>query len=261
MLVALDVGNTQTLIGLYSEKTADLIDHWRITSHPHITGDEVALVLEQLLGFHGFSLDADISGLAVSSVVPTITAALRTMSEKYLGRPALVIGPGVRTGMPIRYDDPKELGADRIADAVGAFDLYGGPTIVVDFGTATTVDAVSAKGEFLGGVIVPGLELSFEALWARAAGLRRVELVAPRSVIGRSTPDSLRSGALWGYGAQVDGLCRRFMDELNAPATVVATGGLAAVIHPYSDAIEHLEPWLTLHGLRLVYERNRTERG
>ncbi|MCU1344554.1 MAG: pantothenate kinase, type [Acidimicrobiia bacterium] len=257
MLLAIDVGNTQTLVGLYSAGSAELIDHWRITSRLHATGDELALIFQQLLSFHGFSLDTDITGVAVSSVVPTITAALRTMSEKYLEQPALVIGPGVRTGMPIRYDDPKELGADRIADAVGAFDLYGGPTIVVDFGTATTVDAVSAAGEFLGGVIVPGLELSFEALWSRAAGLRRVELIAPRSVIGRSTPDSLRSGALWGYGAQVDGLCRRFMDELDAPATVVATGGLATVIRPYSDAIEHLEPWLTLHGLRLVYERNR----
>jgi type III pantothenate kinase len=257
VLLAVDVGNTQTLVGLYAADEPVLVDHWRINTHADRTSDEYALLVQEFLAFHGFSFDADIGGLVLSSVVPKVTAALRAMTEKYFGFAALVIGPGVRTGMPIRYEDPKELGADRIADAIGAYDLYGGPTIVIDFGTATTVDAVSAAGEYLGGAIIPGIEVSLDALWSKAAGLRRVELTAPRSVIGRSTPDSLRSGALWGFGAQVDGLCRRFMVELGGPATVVATGGLAPVIQPYSDMIEHLEPWLTLHGLRLVYERNR----
>ena len=161
--------------------------------------------------------------------------------------------------MPILYDNPKEVGADRIANAVGAYDLYGGPTVIVDFGTATTFDAVSGKGEYLGGAIVPGIEISLDALFERAAALRRVELAEPRNVIGRSTVESLQSGAVYGFTSQVDGMCERFREELG-DVTVVATGGLAAVIAPLSRSIEHHEPWLTLHGLRLIYERNRTSR-
>lgn len=256
MLLAIDVGNTQTLIGLFADGRAEMVDHWRISTVDHRTSDEYALVIQEFLAFHGFSFDDDVNGFAVSSVVPRVTFALRAMCDKYFGFPALVIEPGVRTGMPIRYDDPKEVGADRIVNAVGAFDLYGGPTIVIDFGTATTVDVVSAKGEYLGGAIVPGIEISLDALFERAAGLRRVELVVPRNVIGRTTAESIQSGALWGFSGQVDGICRRFMSELGE-CTVVATGGLAPVITPFSEVIAHHEPWLTLHGLRLVWERNR----
>ena len=182
------------------------------------------------------------------------------MSLRYFGFAPLIVEPGVRTGMPILYDNPKEVGADRIANAVGAYDLYGGPTIIVDFGTATTFDAVSAKGEYLGGAIVPGVEISLDALFERAAALRRVELAEPRNVIGRSTVESLQSGAVYGFTSQVDGMCERFRDELG-PVTVVATGGLATLIAPLSRSIEHHEPWLTLHGLRLIYERNRSKPG
>ncbi len=176
---------------------------------------------------------------------------------KYFGFAALVVGPGIRTGMPIRYDDPKEVGADRIANAVGAFDLFGGPTVVVDFGTATTFDAISDKGEYLGGAIVPGIEISLDALFEKAAGLRRVELIAPRNVVGRSTAESIQSGAIYGFAAQVDGIVERLEVELGT-SSVVATGGLANLIAPHSRKIAHHEPWLTLHGLRLIYERNQT---
>jgi type III pantothenate kinase len=167
----------------------------------------------------------------------------------------VVLGPGTKSGMPILYDNPKEVGADRIANAVGAYDLYGGPCVVIDMGTATTVEAISAAGEYLGGAITPGVAISLEALYQHAAALRRVEMVEPRHVIGRSTVESIESGTLYGFAAQVDGLARRFMEELG-PSTVVATGGLSALIAPHSDTIEHVEPWLTLHGLRIVYDRN-----
>ena len=254
MLLALDAGNTQTVIGLYDGAT--LLHHWRIATDVERTADEHALVVAQLLSLQGYGLGS-VTGVAVSSGVPRVTAALREVAVRWLEVDPVVVEPGTRTGVPILYDNPKEVGADRIANAVGAYDLYGGPTIVVDFGTATTFDAISAKGEYLGGAIVPGVEISLDALFARAALLRRVELVEPRHVIGKSTVESVQSGALYGFAAQVDGLCRRFEAELG-PSTVVATGGLSDLITPYSETIGHHEPWLTLHGLRLVHERNRT---
>jgi type III pantothenate kinase len=257
VLLAIDVGNTQTLIGLYGVGSAELVDHWRISTNAERTSDEYALVVQEFLGFHGFSFADDIGGVALSSVVPRVTAALREMTMKYFGFAALVVGPGIRTGMPIRYDDPKEVGADRIANAVGAFDMFGGPTVVVDFGTATTFDAISDKGEYMGGAIVPGIEISLDALFEKAAGLRRVELIAPRNVIGRSTAESIQSGAIYGFAAQVDGIVERLELELGT-SSVVATGGLANLIAPHSRKIAHHEPWLTLHGLRLIYERNQT---
>jgi type III pantothenate kinase len=269
LLLALDVGNTQTVVGLYDldpaasanleRRLADsaLIDHWRIATHAERTADEHALVLQEFLGFHGSTWDDnDIQGIAVCSSVPRVTGALRRMSERYFGFPALIVEPGVRTGLPILYDNPKEVGADRIADAVGAFDLFGGPTIVIDFGTATTFEAISAKGEYLGGAIFPGIDISLDALFSRAAGLRRVELVEPRSVIGRSTVESIQSGVIHGYTSLVDGMCERITNDIDAEATVVATGGLSGLIGPLSSAIDHVEPWLTLHGLRLIYEKN-----
>jgi type III pantothenate kinase len=179
------------------------------------------------------------------------------MTDRYFGFPALVVEPGVKTGMPILYENPKEVGADRIADAVGAYDLFGGPTVVVDFGTATTLEAISAHGEYLGGAILPGVEISLEALFGRAAALRKVELVEPRSVIGKNTIESIQSGALYGFAAQVDGIAERMVAELGDDVTVVATGGLAGLISPFSSTITEIEPWLTLHGLRLIFEKNR----
>ena len=276
MLLAVDVGNTQTLIGLFSDGSTDhgsldayvddgqpplsrceqgLLDHWRIHTNGRRTSDEYALQIQEFLGFHGFSFDDDVDGIAISSVVPSVTAALRDMTLKYFGFRPVVIEAGVKTGMPILTENPREVGADRIANAVGAADLYDGPIVVIDFGTATTYDAVSAKGEYLGGVIAPGVEISLDALYTRAAALRRVELVEPRNVIGRTTVESIQAGALYGFAGQVDGICRRMADELG-PVTVVATGGLSEWITPHTSSIDHIEPWLTLHGLRLVFARN-----
>ena len=267
MLLAIDVGNTQTVIGLFGpdepsprdpdNKEGGLVDHWRIVTVAERTSDELALLLRQFLGWHGVApMEQPVTGIAISSVVPSVTASLRLMSERHFGVTPCVIEPGVRTGMPILYENPKEVGADRIANAVAAYDLYGGPSIVVDFGTATTLDAVSAKGEYLGGAIIPGIEVSMDALFGRAAGLRKVELVPPRNVIGKSTVESIQSGAVYGFTGQVDHLVRCFEEELG-DCTVVATGGLATLIAPLSATIQHQEPWLTLYGLRIVYERNR----
>jgi type III pantothenate kinase len=264
VLLAIDVGNTQTVIGLFGDDDSvvrsgaerDLLDHWRISTNADRTSDELALLVQEFLGFHGFSFDEDVDGVALCSSVPSITAAVREMTQRYFGFPALVVEPGVKTGMPILYENPKEVGPDRIADAVGAFDLYGGPTIVVDFGTATTLEAISAEGEYLGGAILPGVEISLDALFGRAAALRKVELIEPRSVIGKNTIESIQIGALYGFAAQVDGLAKRMVQELGE-ATVVATGGLASLISPYSECITETEPWLTLHGLRLIFEKNK----
>jgi type III pantothenate kinase len=253
MLLAIDAGNTQTVIGLFNG--SELADHWRIASVAERTSDELALMIQQFLGFHGFSFDAQVTGVVIASGVPRVTAELRTMTQRYFGFEAVVLEPGVRTGMPILYDNPKEVGADRIANAVGAYDLYGGPTIVVDFGTANTIEAVSEKGEYLGGAIFPGIEISMDALFARAAALRRVELVPPKNVIGKNTVESIQSGAVYGFSGQVDALVDRFQAELGE-GPVVATGGLAELMTQYSRTIQHHEPWLTLHGLRIVFERN-----
>jgi type III pantothenate kinase len=279
MLIAVDVGNTQTVIGVFAPdegasaadgdaaepavrtagELADLRHHWRIATVSDRTPDELALMMTSLLALVGIELgSAEVqsqAGLAVSSSVPGVTAALREMAHRWFHVPLVVIEPGVRTGMQILYDNPKEVGADRIANAVGAYDLYGGPSIVVDLGTATTFDAISEAGEYLGGAITPGIEISLDALFANAAALRRIELVEPRHVIGKSTVESIQSGVIYGSVAMVDGLCRRIADELPNP-TVIATGGLAGLVTALSSTIEHYEPWLTLHGLRIVYERN-----
>lgn len=254
MLLAIDTGNTQTLIGLFDG--TELVDHWRIATVASRTSDELALMIQQFLGFHGFAADAQVTAIAIASGVPTVTAALREMTTRYFGFEPLVLEPGIRTGMPILYDNPKEVGPDRIADAVAAYEMYGGPTIVVDFGTANTVEAVSQAGEYLGGAIFPGIEISMDALFERAAALRRVELVPPKHVIGKSTVESIQSGAVYGFSGQVDAIVEKFEDELGE-CSVVATGGLAELIMPYSRTIQHHEPWLTLYGLRIVCERNQ----
>jgi type III pantothenate kinase len=254
MLLTIDAGNTQTVVGLFSGP--ELVDHWRIATVADRTSDELALMVQQFLGFHGFSFDDSITGIAISSGVPRVTAELRTMVERYFRFAPLVVEPGVRTGMPILYDNPKEVGADRIANAVGAYDLYGGPSIVVDFGTATTIEAVSENGEYLGGAIFPGIEISMDALFARAARLNRVELVEPKHVIGKSSAESIQSGVVYGMSAHVDGLVDRFVAELG-PCEVIATGGLAEPIIPHARTVQHHEPWLTLYGLRIIFERNQ----
>jgi type III pantothenate kinase len=238
----------------------DLRYHWRIATVADRTADEHALLLVDYLRLVGVDIRADelpkhLSGIAISSSVPSATSALREMAQRWFPIPTVVIEPGVRTGMPILYDNPKEVGADRIANAVGALDLFEAPLIVVDLGTATTFDVISGAGEYLGGAITPGIEIATDALFSHAAALRRVELVEPRHVIGKSTVESIQSGVIYGYAGLVDGLCRRIKDELGE-ATVVATGGLATVIRPLAREIDHHEPWLTLHGLRLVFERN-----
>ncbi len=253
MLLTIDVGNTQTVMGLFDGP--QLTQHWRIATNAERTADEMALLLSELLRLRGIEFHPERMGIAISSVVPRLTAALRDMTEEWFGVKAVVLEPGTRTGMPILYENPKEVGADRIANAVGAYDLYGGPCIVVDFGTATTFDAISERGEYLGGAIIPGIEISLDALFGRAAALRRVELIEPRNVIGKNTVESMQSGAVYGFTDQVDGLCRRFVAELG-DSTIVATGGLAGLITPLSTMIQHHEPWITLVGLRIIWERN-----
>lgn len=272
MLLVIDVGNTNTVIGIYAAssvgpfddelvRSADtgLTHHFRIATVAERTADEYALLLVQLLGMKGLDRFGSITGVVISSTVPAVTQTMREMTDSWFGVTALIIGPGVRSGMPILYDNAKDVGADRIADAVAGKGLYGAPLVVVDFGTATTFDAVSAKGEYLGGAICPGIEISLNALVASAAALRKVELLAPRSVIGRSTIESIQSGAIYGFAAQTDGMARKFKTELGDATIVVATGGLAGIIAPHCREIDHVEPWLTLHGLRLLYEKNSVE--
>ena len=252
MLIAVDAGNTHTVVGLFDGD--ELVDHWRIATNAARTSDEHALLLSQFLAQHGRGFD-DVTGTVVSSTVPRLTAVLRTLAERYLSVAPVVLEPGTRSGIPILYDNPRQVGPDRIANAVAAWDRYGGPTIMVDFGTATTVDAISAKGEYLGGAILPGIEITLDALFARAAALSWVELAKPRRVIGKSTTESVQSGVLYGFASAVDGLVTRFQSELG-PCTVVSTGGLAELIAPLSETIQHHDPWLTLRGLRLIHAMN-----
>lgn len=261
MLMAIDVGNTQIVVGLFEDEggvgTGELAHRWRVATHPMYTADEFALQVSQLLALDGLQLSA-VTGAVVACVVPPLQTSLREMTSRRLGVPSVIVEPGIRTGMPVLVDNPKEVGADRIADAVAAFERYGGPTIVVDFGTATNFEVVSARGEYLGGVLFPGIEVSLNALAARAALLPRVDIAPPRNVLGKNTVESLQSGVFYGYGALVDGVCARLKGEVG-PATVVATGGLAPTILAAATIIDHHEPWLTLHGLRTIYHRNRTD--
>jgi type III pantothenate kinase len=253
MLLAIDVGNTQTVAGVF--QGTELLHRWRTSTVRTATLDELAAEHDGMLRLRGSSL-ADVGDMIVSSVVPALTAGYRDLAQRYLDAPALVVGPGVRTGMPIAIDNPHEVGADRIVNSVAAFRRFGGPCIVVDFGTATNFDCVSEAGEYLGGAIAPGIEVSVEALTSRAARLLKVELVEPDAAIGKSTVSALQSGILYGTVAMVDGLVARLKSELGQGAVVVATGGLSELIVPLSDQIDEHDPTLTLDGLRLIHELN-----
>lgn len=250
MLLAIDVGNTNTVIGCFSGERLD--ESWRIRTEPRATADELGLLLRGLLHEHPTP-----TGITACSTVPAVLGELRhVFSRYYPNSPAVVVEPGVRTGVPLHYDNPREVGADRVVNALAAFHLYGGPAIVVDFGTSTNFDVVSARGEFLGGALAPGIEISVDALAARGARLFKVELTKPRSVIGKSTVEALQSGMLYGFAGQVDGIVRRIIAELGAPTKVIATGGLAPLVISESETIDAHEPDLTLIGLRLVFDRN-----
>jgi type III pantothenate kinase len=257
MLLALDVGNTHTTIGVFRERT--ILRRWRLSTVRARTVDELGILLRQLCEWASIS-PKDISGVVVGSVVPPLDASLREAVHAYLHARPLFVAPGIKSGMPLKVDTPLELGADRLCNAVAAFADHGGPCVVVDFGTASTWDVVSAKGEFLGGVIAPGLEIAAEALFARAAKLPRVELAAPERVIGKGTIDSIQAGLVYGYVGLVEGLTARVLAELGG-GKVVATGGLASVIARYTRLFDAVDDDLTLKGLRLLWERNRAERG
>jgi type III pantothenate kinase len=251
MLLCIDVGNTNTVLGIYDGE--ELVDSWRITTDSRTTADELALKFQGLI-------DEDITGIALCSTVPAVLHEMRRMLNEYFTDiPRVIVEPGIKTGVPILTDNPKEVGADRIVNTLAAFTRYGGPAIVVDFGTSTNLDVVSAKGEFLGGALAPGVEISVDALAQRAAQLRKVELVKPAHVIGKNTVEALQSGTVFGFAGQVDGLVERIIDELGEDVkAVIATGGLAPVVISESRTITDHDPFLTLHGLRLIYERNQS---
>lgn len=254
MLLVIDVGNTNMVLGVY--KDTELLDHWRISTDRQRTTDEYGVLIRELFYLNDLRAD-DINAIIISSVVPPVVPTLERMCQRYFGLSPLLIGPGVKTGMDIRYDNPREVGADRIVNAVAAYEKYGGPVIIVDFGTATTFCAVDAKGVYLGGSICPGIGISTEALVQRTAKLPRIELKRTDSVICRNTIESMQAGVFYGFVGQVEGIVSRMRRELDMSARVVATGGLAVVIAPTTKAIDVVEPMLTLEGLRIIYERNR----
>ena len=256
MLLAIDVGNTETVVGVF--RNEELASRWRIHTSPERTADELALLFGGFLAQAGLSFDKNVTGVVLSSVVPRATQALRDMVNRYFRFDAVVVEPGIKTGIPVLTDNPREVGADRIVNALAAFTKYGGPVIVVDFGTATTFDAVSEKGELLGAAIAPGLAVAAQALFEQTARLPLVELVAPKSAIGKNTVESVQSGLVFGYAAMVDGMVERISKDLSG-ATVVATGGLAANVIGECRTVDEHDPWLTLDGLRMVFEKN-TER-
>jgi type III pantothenate kinase len=259
MLLVVDVGNTQTHFGVFPDGSQRLAEHWRFATVRESTRDELGAALANLLALRGLSF-SDVDSSIVSSTVPQLSQEWREMAKRYLGQDMLVVGPSIKSGMPIRYDNPHEVGADRLANAVAAYDRVGDSCVVVDFGTAITYDVISAAGEYLGGIITPGAEISIDALYDRAAKLPKVELAEPKALIGKSTIDAIRSGIVYGFAAQVDGIVRRLRSEMGSGTTVIATGGLAGVLVPFvRETIDHVDDLLTLQGLRLIYRRNAAD--
>ena len=255
MILVFDVGNTNIVLGVYEGK--QLLNSWRISTDKNKTSDEYGILMNQLFGYEGLSFD-DIEAVIISSVVPPLMYSLQAVSVKYFKREPIIIGPGIKTGMNIKYDNPKEVGADRIVNAVSAYKKYGGPLIVVDFGTATTFCAISKEGDYLGGAITPGVGISSEALFQRAAKLPKIQLKKPKTVICKDTVSSMQSGLIYGYAGLVDNIVNKMKEEINGEVkNVVATGGLATLIASESKAIDTVDKLLTLEGLRIIYEINK----
>jgi type III pantothenate kinase len=251
MLLCIDIGNTNTVLATFEGEK--LVHSWRVKTDARATADELGLMFRGLLAGDAVEL----TGVAACSTVPAALRSLRAMLVRYYGSiPAVIVEPGTRTGVQLAIDNPKEVGADRVVNTLAAYTLYGGPSIVVDFGTSTNFDVVSRRGEFLGGVLAPGIEISVDALAARAAQLRKVELVKPPRIIGKNTVECLQSGVVYGFAGQVDGVVRGIISELGPVNAVVATGGLAPIVIEECATVTHYEPWLTLIGLRLIYDRN-----
>jgi type III pantothenate kinase len=255
VLLVVDVGNTQTHLGAFDGER--LVHDWRFATVRESTADELGSRLRNLLALRDLDLD-DLDASILSSTVPQLRPEWTAMTERYLGHVMPVVGPGVRTGMPIRMDNPREVGADRLVNAVAAYERVGGRCVIVDFGTAITYDCVGAAGDYIGGIIGPGVEISMEALTSRAAAIPRIDLTPPRALIGKSTVEAIRSGVIYGFAAQVDGILARLRAELGDDTAAIATGGLAGAIVPFCDLIDEVDPLLTLTGLRIIFERNQT---
>jgi type III pantothenate kinase len=253
VLLVVDVGNTQTHLGAFRD--GELLHDWRFATVRDSTADELGARLRSLLALRELAF-GDLDASILSSTVPQLRPEWTAMAERYLGHEMPVVGPGLKTGMPIRMDNPREVGADRLVNAVAAYERLGGPCVIVDFGTAITYDVVGEGGEYVGGIIAPGVEISLEALTSRAAAIPKVDLTPPRALIGKSTVEAIRSGVIHGFAAQVDGMLERLREELGDETAAVATGGLASAIVPFCEQIDEVDPLLTLTGLRLIYERN-----
>ncbi|HHW60587.1 MAG TPA: type III pantothenate kinase [Syntrophomonadaceae bacterium] len=254
MILVFDVGNTNMVIGVFEKD--ELLYHWRVRTDVLRTSDEYGMLVNSLFDYNGLDMK-EVNDIVISSVVPTLMVELHWMSERYFNSKPLVVGPGIKTGLPIKYDNPREVGADRVVNAVAAYAQYGGPLIIIDFGTATTFCVISKEGEYLGGAIAPGIRVSTEALVSRAAKLPRVEIVRPKNVIGKNTVASMQAGITFGFVGQVEGIVNRMKEEIEGTPQVIATGGLASVIAAETDCIDIIDDLLTLKGLRIIHEINR----